>query len=83
MGIHQSGHQDSAPAVDLARADVHRTPRFGRSRAAVTSAIRRPSTPTYPSKQFGSPAAAVIGSTLQFRKNSVIISLRRSNFPAP
>lgn len=32
MGIHQSGHQDSAPAVDLARADVHHTPRFGRSR---------------------------------------------------
>ena len=32
MGIHQSGHQDSAPAVDLARADVHLTPRFGRSR---------------------------------------------------
>ena len=51
--------------------------------SAVTSAMRRPSTPTYPSKQFGSPAAAVIGSTLQFRKNSVIISLRRSNFPAP
>ena len=31
MRIHQSGHQDSAPTVDLAHVAMRRAPRFGRS----------------------------------------------------